>query len=74
MNLNENPRLENIEISDDADLCGFLTSIVDSVYDENAPGPCNENSLPLLEAMESTEANDGISAHGRIDATQFRSI
>lgn len=74
MNLNENPRLENIEISDDADLCGFLTSIVDSVYDENVPGPCNENSLPLLEAMESIEANDGISARGRMDLTQYRSI
>jgi hypothetical protein len=38
MNLNENPRLENIEISDDAGLCAFLWQIADDVFAEQAPG------------------------------------
>lgn len=32
MNLNPNPRLENFEISDDAELAGFFTRIVDEVF------------------------------------------
>lgn len=32
MNLNPNPRLENFEISDDADLAGFFTTIVDEIF------------------------------------------
>ena len=32
MNLNPNPRLENFEISDDAELAGFFSRIVDEVY------------------------------------------
>ena len=38
MNLNENPRLENIEISDDPALCGFLCAVVDELFCENAEG------------------------------------
>jgi len=40
MNLNQNPRLESLEISDDLALCGFLLGIVDSLWreqDANAP-------------------------------------
>ena len=34
MNLNENPRLENIEISESKQFADFFTSIVDGVFDE----------------------------------------
>lgn len=36
MNLNENPRMENIEISDDPILCGHLVGVVDGIFDEHA--------------------------------------
>jgi hypothetical protein len=38
MNLNENVRLENIEVSDDAGLCGFLVNVVDGIFAEAAEG------------------------------------
>jgi hypothetical protein len=38
MNLNENPRLENIEISDDPALCGFLESVADDLYADQPTG------------------------------------
>ena len=34
MNLNPNPRLENFEISDDAELAGFFSRIVENVFKE----------------------------------------
>ena len=33
MNLNENRRLENFEISDDAELCEYLVSVVDQMFE-----------------------------------------
>ncbi|MGH6920760.1 MAG: hypothetical protein ACREJ0_24010, partial [Geminicoccaceae bacterium] len=41
MNLNENPRLENIEISDDRALADFLTAVVDDVFRDQAIGVFN---------------------------------
>ena len=38
MNLNTNPRLENLEISDDPALCGFLFDVADDVFREHDPG------------------------------------
>lgn len=38
MNLNENARLENLEISDDAELVAFLAKVVDEVFAEHAAG------------------------------------
>lgn len=38
MNLNENPRLENIEISDDDALCAFLEAEVDALFGDQAAG------------------------------------
>lgn len=38
MNLNENPRLELIEVSDDPALADFLDGEVDSIFAETAPG------------------------------------
>jgi hypothetical protein len=51
MNLNENPRLENIEISTDPGLADFLIQVVDEIFHEVCDG---ENRSPMvdLEAME----------------------
>lgn len=38
MNLNHNPRLETIEISDDPALCDFLDAEVDRYFAEQSPG------------------------------------
>lgn len=38
MNLNENPRLENIEISDDPALAGFLLAVAAELFGEQKPG------------------------------------
>jgi len=38
MNLNQNPRAENFELSDDPQLCEFLKQIVDDVFLEHPPG------------------------------------
>ena len=52
MNLNENPRLESIEVSDDAALAGFLLRVVDEIFAEEAPGDYRTKSRPELAGME----------------------
>lgn len=46
-NLNENPRMESLEISDDDALCSFLENVADDLFDEQPPGVLN-GDLPLL--------------------------
>jgi hypothetical protein len=42
-NLNQNPRMENIEISDDPELCAFLESVADQIWaDQDAGRPLEE--------------------------------
>lgn len=48
MNLNENPRLENIEISTDDSLADFMTTIVDEIFNEVPEG---QNHSPMLELL-----------------------
>lgn len=48
MNLNENPRLENIEVSENKDFAEFFESIVDGVFSEVEPGE-NKSDLPGLD-------------------------
>lgn len=48
MNLNENPRLEFIQVSDDADLCGFYLGIVDELFSEVLPGLSADQRRPEL--------------------------
>lgn len=48
MNLNENPRLENIEISTDSSLADFMTEIVDGIFEEIPEG---KNHSPMLELL-----------------------
>ena len=58
MNLNQNPRLENVEISDDADLCGFLCGVTDKIFKEHEAGDFKCN-LPELLSIENVEV-DGL--------------
>jgi len=58
MNMNHNPRLENIEISDDPSLCDFLQAVADDLFAEQSPGKFN-GELPGLDSVES------VAPHGR---------
>jgi hypothetical protein len=51
MNLNENPRLENIEISTDPAFADFLTDVVDGIFSEIEEGK-NFSPMPELAAIE----------------------
>lgn len=64
MNLNTNPRLENIEISDDPALCAFLTTIVDEIYSEQPVGLFDQ-TLPKLESLPNTTVIGGVQV-GRV--------
>lgn len=66
MNLNTNPRLENIEISDDPALCGFMTSVVDEVFAEQQPS-LFEQGLPRLDGIANTRSTGGV-AVGKVTA------
>lgn len=52
MNLNENPRLESIEVSDDPGLAGFLLALVDEIFAEEMAGDFRTKSRPVLAGME----------------------
>jgi len=52
MNLNENPRLESIEVSDDPVLAGFLLSVVDELFAEESVGDFRTKSRPVLAGLE----------------------
>lgn len=52
MNLNENPRLEHIEVSDDPALAGFLLDVVDEVFAEESAGDFRTKSRPELPGMD----------------------
>ena len=62
MNLNENPRLESIEVSDDPALAGFLLDVVDDLFAEEAPGDFRTKSRPSLPGLEAVQpAPSGVS-------------
>ena len=78
MNLNQNPRLENLEISDDAEFCGWLTGVVDSVFAEAAEGDFRAN-LTALEGVVGVDPDTGItcadvSESGFVSAKQLRAF
>lgn len=54
MNLNENPRLENIEIADDKLFCDFFENITDELFKEIRPLE-KQTRLPKLENIENSE-------------------
>ena len=51
MNLNANPRLENIEISEDPTLAEFFQAVSDEVFREVAPGE-NASDIPGLAGVQ----------------------
>ncbi len=51
MNLNENPRLENIEISEGAEFADFFTDIVDAIFAE-VPENTNMSNLPGMSSIQ----------------------
>jgi hypothetical protein len=53
MNLNQNPRLENIEISEDKEFADFFERLVDNVFDE-VPENTNKSGIPTLSEMTET--------------------
>ena len=55
MNLNENPRLENIEITDDMEFCAFFNQVVDEIFIEEAPKDWSTKKHPQLPGMEGIE-------------------
>ena len=55
MNLNENPRLESIEVSDDPDLAGFLLRVTDEIFAGESAGDFRTKSRPELAGMPGIE-------------------
>lgn len=53
MNMNENPRLENIEISEDESLTSFFEGVADNIFNEVKEGE-NLSRLPLFAGLEET--------------------
>ena len=74
MNLNENPRLESIEVSDDPELAGFLLRVTDEIFAEEAAGDFRTKSRPELPGIEGIEPRFGVSAIGDVSATGFVSV
>ena len=52
MNLNENPRLESIEVSDDPVLANFLLRVTDELFAEEKAGDFRTKSRPMLAGVE----------------------
>lgn len=65
MNLNTNPRLEQMEISDDPGLADFLTAVADDLWAEQAPGVF-DGELPLLASIPSVERAGRVSNVGTV--------
>lgn len=55
MNLNENPRLESIEVSDDPTLAEFLLQITDEIFAEEKVGDFRTKSRPELPGIAGVE-------------------
>ena len=53
MNLNENPRLESIEVTDEPTLAAFLLGIVDEIFREEKPGDYRTKPRPELAGIAS---------------------
>lgn len=70
MNMNENPRLESLEISDDVDLAEFLLSVVDDIFDSQDDGTFN-GDLPTLDSIQNV-SRPGIVAAGKINPQRLK--
>ncbi|MBK6602322.1 MAG: hypothetical protein IPG28_12505 [Betaproteobacteria bacterium] len=61
MNLNENPRLESIEVSDDPELAGFLLRVTDEIFAEESAGDFRTKSRPNLPGIPGIEPARSVS-------------
>lgn len=59
MNLNQNPRMENFELTDDPTLCEFLKRVVDDVFEEHPPGDF-DCGTPAIKTLENTKRNGDV--------------
>jgi len=66
MNLNENPRLENLEISDDRSICDFLCDLVDDIFSEHKEGDFSA-PIPVLQTLENVSV-PGLLKYGKATA------
>ncbi len=57
MNLNGNPRLENLEISDNKEFADFFQAIADDVFLEVQPGELKSDDLKLDNIKETSQFN-----------------
>lgn len=55
MNLNENPRLETLGVSDSPDLCAFLENVFDSIFDDR--GVALGSRFPSLDGIDDLAAS-----------------
>lgn len=51
MNLNHNPRLESVEVSDDPALAAFMLDVCDGIWAETVPGATTSMDMPVLAGM-----------------------
>jgi len=73
MNMNHNPRLENIEISDDPALCEFMTTVADDLFAEQEPGAFNGELPTLTNVPDTPEPANPLDAFA-MDQTEFAKI
>lgn len=62
MNMNENPRLEHIEVGDDPGLCGFLNGVVEEIWETEPAGLGGSRGLPVV--SERGPSSVGVSGVG----------
>lgn len=69
MNLNTNPNMENLDISEDPGLADFIQEIVDSIWEEVGPDE-DRSALPAIERLpdqiDVTEVRAGVIKRGRL--------
>ncbi len=70
MNMNHNPRLETIEISDDPALCDFFLAVADDIFAEQQPG-IFDGELPALSSVPDTPSPQSALAEMATDMTDL---
>lgn len=73
MNLNHNPRLESIEISDDPDLAGFMAGIIDQVWAETPGGATRCEDLPILAGMRTDDTPSPVTMGATVEVGKVAS-
>lgn len=60
MNLNLNPRVEQFELTDDADRCDLFARFVDSVWTDLPEGSTGDRKLPPAHGVEAVQPRMGL--------------